>query len=192
TDDFVSGRITPTLPPAAPAAVEAAPPAVDAAGAAALEVELSSLEPPHAATTAAIATRHPAASAVRCFTRPIPLLLGSTGVALVRWLDKLIRSFTDVKILLTRFRESRRAAAGRGRARACRPPATAGSAPPGGGSPLRRAPAPGRPARTRGRRTATTWPRGTASSARRARGERATDRAGCRTRRARAPRGRAG
>src|SRR6185369_9036253 len=76
TDDFVSGRITPTLPPAAPAAVDAAPPAVDAAGAAALEVELSSLEPPHAATTAAIATRHPAASAVRCFTRPIPLLLG--------------------------------------------------------------------------------------------------------------------
>src|SRR5215470_16409074 len=78
TDDFVSGRITPTLPPAA-AAVDAAPPAaaaVDAAGAALLELESLLDEPPHAATTAAIATIHPAASAVRCFTRPIPLLLG--------------------------------------------------------------------------------------------------------------------
>src|SRR5436305_12993874 len=77
-EDFVSGRITPTLPPVAAAAVEAAPPD-DAAGAAALlELELLLLEPPHAATTLASTIMHPAASAVRCFTRSIPLLLGRT------------------------------------------------------------------------------------------------------------------
>src|SRR5690242_2209971 len=81
TDDFVSGRITPTLPPAALAAVEAAPPAAAlvAAGAALLELESLFDEPPHAATTAAIATMHPAATAVRCFTRPILSSLAEPG-----------------------------------------------------------------------------------------------------------------